>query len=226
MELGTFRHSQIPRCGFSGGVEMCTAGTSQQAGRFPPPVTPLTSRPTALARRELNHVLVLPRPHPQRLTTFTTARVIASGEWVVSGNTALGLTLRIPNWHPLRVRRRCGSYWPWCRRSPYVQGPAWVAAKLASLECFPVLERKVAVESPALTTSTKVPLCLMWFLCGVQRPHGHFVDVTYCQLWPRWSTRCPGFYELGSSGRPHGLLVMNVASRARLPAFEPSFATY
>ena len=29
-------HSQILHCGFSGGVEMCTAGTSQQASRFPP----------------------------------------------------------------------------------------------------------------------------------------------------------------------------------------------
>lgn len=38
-------------------------------------------------------------------------------------------------------------------------------------------------------------------------------------------TQHPRFYELGSSGRPRGVLVMNVVSRARRLASEPGFAT-
>lgn len=56
-------------------------------------------------------------------------------------------------------------------------------------------------------------------LLGIETTRS-FMDVTFCQVWPRWSTQCPGFYELGSSGRPHHVLVMNVALRAKLSTFE------
>lgn len=52
------------------------------------------------------------------------------------------------------------------------------------------------------------------------------MDVTHCQVWPRWSTQSPRLYELSSSGRPRGVLVTNVASGARLSAFEPGLAVY
>ena len=87
---------------------------------------------------------------------------------VISGNAALGVVLRIPKWHPLCVRRRCGFYWLWCQGSPYLQGLAWVAAKLASLECFSVLERKAAVES-----LQPWPLLLRHFFVWCDSSAGH-----------------------------------------------------
>ena len=57
---------------------------------------------------------------------------------------------------------------------------------------------------PVLRTETTQPFC----------------GCTSCGVRPRWSTQCPRFYELGSSGRLRGMLVMNVASRTRPPVFE------
>lgn len=76
------------------------------------PITPLTSKPMAFSRRELNHFLVLPRTTSSEADNIRDSLNVTAGEeWIISGNAALRVALRIPRWQPLCGRRRYGFYW-------------------------------------------------------------------------------------------------------------------